>query len=282
MNVRNKFANILKPFKTPFFKILLSFLAGIFITTILLITFFYGVLVPRYEKNLKISVQEKLDVTDNMQKHTSEVNTDNQEGNDCPICVDQIYNWDGIKEFYSIKVLHDSWIPFHSNKVGIKFEYPIEKNRLVLFEFNQWPKRESDPTGVEFSWSTRDLGMKYGNDYFAWGASKDLKIGRMSVDIYKWTEDGGNYYIHSSGGQIYQVEEIMVRDTQFGTKAMIYKNICFFLCDESDIEYENLRTLIVTLPEDHRPGIESVLFDIREEFSSVEIERLLSSIEIVD
>jgi hypothetical protein len=258
-----------------------AFIAGIVVASITLIVFFYVFLSPRYERNLDRLIQEKQQALRNTQNNTQN-NTPTQDNSSCPNCVDQVYNWEEIKEFYSIKLEEASWTNFESGKVGIRFEYPIGRNKLVLFEFNEWPERDIDPSGIEFSWSTRDLGAKYGNSNFAWGASRNLKMGRMSVDIYNWTESEGNYYVNSSGGSKYNVEKVFTREIKNVGHFLLYKNVCFFSGDFCDNEQLKSKTLIVNLPVNHRKGVESVLFNIPQNFTDSDIEKLVNSVDLVD
>jgi len=255
-----------------------SFVAGIFAASTILITFFYVFLVPRYDSNLTKLIQEKEQALKSTQGNYTQNNLPAQ-GSNCPNCVDQIYNWDNIKEFYSVKVEETSWVKFESNEVGIRFDYPIESNKLVLFEFNKWPERDFDPSGIEFSWSTRDLGAKYGNSNFAWGASRNLKIGKISVDIYNWIESDGTYYVNSSAGNKYKVEKVFTREIKNGGKALMYKNVCFFSSEFCDNENKS-KTLIVNLPINHRKEVKSVLFNIPQGFTDADIEKLISSIDL--
>ena len=250
---------------------------GVFVL-ILMTIYFFKVLTPRYEKNLEAAVHDKQTVIDNLK--LKELSSTNNTRECTTNCVDQIYNWENVQEFYSIKLKEKEWIKFGSNKVGIEFEYPIESNKLVLFEFNEWPKQESDPSGIEYSWSTRELGTEYGNDNFAWGSSSDLKIGRMSVDIYKWVEKDGNYFIQSAGGNQYEVEKLLVKDTPFGTQALFYKSPCFFFCNNSSMRSPDQNILIINLPYHKRPGIESILFGIPDNFSNEDLERIISSVKL--
>jgi len=251
-------------------KRLKQFVYGLIFSAILLTLFFYLILVPRYNANLN-----KLKQT----ATSTQKNNETPASLECPKCVGQNYDLENVKETYAVKITDHAWTTFSSNKVGIIFDYPIDGNKLVLFEYNDWPENSSDPSGIEFSWSISDIGAKYGHLDFAWGASRNLKIGREGVDIYNWTIKNGDYYIHSTIGESYKVEAVLTRQITNGGSALVYKDLCYYdyACSESELS----STLIVNLPQVHKNKVESVLFDIPKSFSNSDIDRLISSIKLL-
>lgn len=251
-----------------------SFLLGVCLTILIMTLFFYVVLAPRYQKRLEKLIVEKGQVQLPIKEKSLLPQVTLPK---CPTCMSEHETYN---EFYSMQVEGAAWLKFSSNQVGISFEYPIEANKLVLFEYNFWPKNDSDPSGTAFGWYTRELEAEYGSTNFAWGASSDLRIGRMGVDIYKWTQKEGSYYIHSPSGNEYKVENIFIRDVSGGAKALLYKNICFFESSTcSDIKKE--RVLTVNFPPNHRENIEAVNFEIPNTFTDSDINRILNSIEFI-
>ncbi|OGF98874.1 hypothetical protein A3D78_03310 [Candidatus Gottesmanbacteria bacterium RIFCSPHIGHO2_02_FULL_39_14] len=262
-------------------KTLQAFAGGIILSVITLILFFYIILVPRYEKNLEKQVEERTNSFWRNREYRIPVLSPTPIINNCPKCQEQIYNWDNIMEFYSIKVADPAWVKLESNRVGIRFEYPIEANKLVMFEFNEWGENISDPSGTVFVWSTRGLGEEFGEDYFAQGASKDIKVGREEVFLYNWTESEGKYYVNDTNGNSYKVENIFTREIPAGGRALLFNTLCFWEYKGGCEEIEYSKTLIVNFPLNHREKIESILFNIPAGFTDADIERLIESIDFI-
>lgn len=98
-------------------KILIYSASGIVIF-ILLTSYFYLVLVPRYEENLKQAVESQKCFTYEEDEGEESEGTDTDRVDEQ--CPGQAYDQKFVKEFYSIKALKDQWLPLSSNTLGIQ------------------------------------------------------------------------------------------------------------------------------------------------------------------
>lgn len=268
-------------YKEPLIKFMI-FIGGAVVTSIIFVLLFNKIIEPQYKQKIDEAVERQRNIITQYENEVNEKNNENQIGsgeyeNRCQPKKIEIPD---VKEYYFVKPTADAWNKFASNKVGITFEYPVKKDTLVIFEYNDWPRQSTDPSGIYFSWEQKKEGEP--TIMLANGSSRDIKVGRMSLEIYNWIEKDGKYYVNKANGGTIAVEKLEVYDTKFGTQALLYKNFCWAFCDNPNFKFDDtLKTLIVNLPAGHREGVESVLFRIEKDLTDSDISRIVNSLELV-
>ena len=268
-------------YKDQLFKFLI-FMGGAAVTCIGFVLLFNKIIEPQYRQKIDEAVEKQRDIISQYENEVNEKNDINEIGSGE---YEESYKAKDIeipqlKEYYFIKPTVDAWNKFSSNSVGITFDYPVTKDTFVTFEYNDWPRQSTDPSGVEFSWEQRKKGES--TIVLAHGSSRDIKIGRMSLEIYNWTEKDGKFYLNNANGAPISVEKVKVYDTKFGTQALLYKNFCWAFCDNPSFKFDDtLKTLIVNLPAGYRKDVESVLLRIEKELTEADISRIVNSLDLV-
>jgi hypothetical protein len=167
----------------------------------------------------------------------------------------------------------EDWLRLDSPELGIQFRFPPLPGE-IYYEYNNWPEREGDPTGILVEWQFT-LG-EYGKFTFAACESVDMQVGRertyTDITSVFFDETLQKYIVTYPLQRQAEIQPLRIVTRSDGLQGIIFTPRALF---EADV----VGTLaVLSLPEGYLPKIKVISFYFANQESLDEIEAVLKSV----